>query len=201
MAEGGFDKTRMSLLEKLRRSTADQAAWGEFIAWYRPLLELWCSRWKLQPADAEDVVQIVLVKLADKMREFRYDPSRSFRAYLKTLAHYAWCDFLESRKRHGAAAGGSEMLEAIHQVEATDDLEKQLDAQFDRELLAEAMARIQARVEPHTWQAFRRTAIDGESGADVGAELEMKVATVFKARSKVQQMLQEEVRRLEESWS
>ena len=76
-----------------------------------------------------------------------------------------------------------------------------LDAQFDRELLAEARARIQARVEPHTWQAFRMTAVDGESGADVAGRLEMKVATVFKARSKVQKSLQEEVRKLEESWS
>jgi len=36
------------------------------------------------------------------------------------------------------------------------------------------------------------------SGADVAAALGMKVATVFVARSKVQKMLQEEIRKLEE---
>jgi RNA polymerase sigma-70 factor (ECF subfamily) len=201
MTGASFDRTRMSLLGRLRESSADESAWNEFIAWYAPLIHMWCSRWKLQNADAEDVTQVVLVKLADKMRTFHYDPSKSFRAYLKTLTHYAWCDFLESRKRHGAAAGGSDMLDALHQVEAGDDLVKQLDAEFDREILAEAMARVAERVEPHTMQAFRRTAIDGLSGADVAAELNMKVATVFKARSKVQQMLQDEVKKLEESWA
>jgi RNA polymerase sigma-70 factor (ECF subfamily) len=62
--------------------------------------------------------------------------------------------------------------------------------------LDEAMLRVRLRVEPHTWEAFHLTAVDGLSGADVGIRLGMKVATVFKAKSKVQKMLQEEVQRL-----
>ncbi|MFO0967666.1 MAG: sigma-70 family RNA polymerase sigma factor [Gemmataceae bacterium] len=199
MAES-LARTRMSLLGRLRESGADQGAWSEFVAWYAPLIQTWCQRWKLQDADAQEVTQLVLVKLADKMRTFQYDPARSFRAYLKTLAHYAWCDFLEARKRHGGGVGGSEMLDVLHGVAADEDLDKRLDADFDREILTEAMVRVEARVEPHTWQAFRLTALDGLSGADVAGRLDMKVATVFKARSKVQKMLQEEVTKLEEAW-
>src|SRR4051794_38746257 len=108
-----FARTRMSLLGRLRESNADQAAWSEFVAWYAPLIQGWCQRWKLQEADAQDVTQIVLVKLGDKMRTFQYDPARSFRGYLKTLAHYAWCDFLETRKQRGGGVGGSEILEVL----------------------------------------------------------------------------------------
>jgi RNA polymerase sigma-70 factor (ECF subfamily) len=187
------------LLGRLRADDKSQAAWSEFVAWYAPLIQRWCSRWKLQEADAEDVTQLVLVKLADKMRTFQYDPARSFRAYLKTLTHYAWCDFLESRRRAGAGSGDSLVLQALDSVEAREDLAQHLDVEFDRELLAEAMARVQARVEPHTWQAFHLTAIDGQSGAAVAAQLNLKVATVFKARSKVQQMLQEEIRNAEQA--
>jgi RNA polymerase sigma factor (sigma-70 family) len=192
------DRTRMSLLARLRDDDAGQAAWSEFVAWYGPLIQRWCMRWKLQEADAQDVTQTVLVKLSDKMRSFQYDAAKSFRAYLKTLTHYAWCDFLESRKRAGTASGDSQMLEVLHTVEARADLEQQLDAEFDRELLAEAMAAVRARVEEHTWQAFQLTAIEGISGAEAAARLEMKVATVFKARSKVQQMLQLEIQRAEQ---
>ena len=39
--------------------------------------------------------------------------------------------------------------------------------------------------------------MQGQSGAEAAAALGMKVATVFVARSKVQKMLQEEVRKLE----
>ena len=57
---------------------------------------------------------------------------------------------------------------------------------------------MQGRVEPHTWEAFRLTAQEGLSGAEVAARLGMQVATVFVARSTVQKMLQEEARKLEE---
>jgi hypothetical protein len=55
------------------------------------------------------------------------------------------------------------------------------------------------RVEPRTWDAFHLLAIEGRSGAEVARHLEMKVATVFVARSKVQRMLREEVMRLEQN--
>ena len=191
-------RTSPSLLGRLRQETRDDVAWSDFVRRYGAQILQWCRKWNLQEADAQDVTQTVLVKLADKMRTFTYDPSRSFRAYLKTLTNYALCDFLESRKRPGAAAGGSVALEILQTVEAREDLVQQLHSAFDQELLEEAMERVQARVEPHTWEAFRLTAIEGLTGAAVAEQLSMKVVTVFKARSKVQQMLQEEVRNLDE---
>ena len=74
-----------------------------------------------------------------------------------------------------------------------------LNDQFDHELLDEAIVRVRLRVEPHTWEAFRLTALDGMAGTAVADQLGMKVATVFKAKSKVQRMLREEIRRLEGS--
>ena len=198
MNDSSAARTSPSLLGRLRQETRDEAAWGEFVRRYGAQILLWCRKWNLQEADAHDVAQTVLMKLADKMRSFTYDPARSFRAYLKTLTNYAMIDFLESRKRPGAAAGGSVALEVLHTVEAREDLERRLNQAFDQELLEEAMELVKARVEPHTWEAFHLTAIDGLSGAEVAEKLDMKVATVFKARSKVQQMLQEEVKRLDD---
>jgi DNA-directed RNA polymerase specialized sigma24 family protein len=82
-------------------------------------------------------------------------------------------------------------------VAAGEDLLKQLHDECDRELLEEAMARVRLRVQPHTWQAFVLTALEGQSGAEVAARLRLKVGTVWVARSKVQKMLHDEVRRLE----
>jgi RNA polymerase sigma-70 factor (ECF subfamily) len=198
MSSGSTPATSITLLERLRQEPADQAAWAEFVRRYGPLVYHWCRRWHLQEADAQDVTQAVLVKLAEKMRGFRYDPARSFRAYLKTLAHYAWCDFLESRKQPGAGTGDSNMLQALEAVEAGADLVQRLGEQFDQEVAAEAQARVRQRVEAHTWEAFRLTAVEGLAGAAAAAQLGMKVATVFKAKSKVQKMLQEEIARLEQ---
>ena len=96
-APGG--QTSTTLLGRLRHEPADQAAWGQFVERYGPLVYAWCRQWRLQEADAEDVTQAVLVRLSARMRTFTYDPAKSFRAYLMTLARYAWCDFLETSKQ------------------------------------------------------------------------------------------------------
>jgi RNA polymerase sigma-70 factor (ECF subfamily) len=181
----------------VKNPDTDQPAWAEFVRRYGKLIYGWCRHWRLQEADAEEVTQAVLVKLAEKMRAFHYDPSKSFRAYLKTLARYAWCDFLEARKRPDAATGGPEVLKALEEAEAGEDLVLRLNQQFDQELLAEARDRVRKRVEPASWEAFRLTAVEGLSGADAAGRLGVKVMAVFKARSRVQQMLQDEVARLE----
>ncbi len=192
------DRTSASLLVRLRQDAADQAAWGEFVRRYGPLVYHWSRKWGLQEADAQDVTQTVLVKLAQRLRTFDYDAGRSFRAYLKTLTRSAWCDLLEARQRPGAGSGDSAVLEQLQSVEAREELVAQLNLAFDRELLEAAMSRVQQRVEPHTWEAFRLTALEDLSGAEVAERLGLKVATVFKARSKVQKMLQEEIDRLDQ---
>jgi RNA polymerase sigma-70 factor (ECF subfamily) len=151
----------------------------------------------MQEADAQDVTQNVLVKLAQKMRDFTYDPTRSFRAWLKTLTAHAWSDFFQARQRPGLGSGDSAVNGLLHSTEAREDLVKHLEEEFDRELLEEAMLRVQLRVAPQTWQAFRLTALEGLSGAEAAARIPMQVAQVFVAKRRVQNMLRQEVARLE----
>lgn len=193
--------TSATLLGRLRQDINDQASWAEFVRRYGPLIHQWCRRWKLQPADAEDVTQIVLVKLAGRLRTFEYDRNQRFRGFVKTLAHHAWCDFLDARRRSAVlGSGDTAMFDQLDTVEAREDLQGRMADAFDRELAEEAMARIRLRVEPRTWEAFRLTSLEGLSGAEAAARVGMEVPTVFKAKSKVQKMLKEEIRKLEEAW-
>lgn len=191
-------RTSASLLARLRQAPTDQAAWAEFVDRYGRKIYGWCRHWGLQEADAQDVTQDVLARLAEKLRGFAYDPSRSFRAWLKTLARHALSDFCDARGRAGAA-GGSQAVELLQTIEAREDLVRQLEDEFDRELLDEAVARVRARVTPKTWRVFELTAHEGRSGAEAAAALGMTVAAVFVSRGRVQKLLQEEVRRLEGS--
>lgn len=191
--------TSSSLLTRVRSGPADQAAWAEFVDRYGPRIYAWCRRWQLQDADAEDVTQDVLLRLADKLRVFTYDPTRSFRGWLKTIAHHAWHDFVQKRQRPGLGTGGSAMLEQLESVTARDDLLIRLDQEFDRELFEEAQGRVRQRVAGHIWEAFRLLAVEGRSGAEAAEQLSMKVSSVFVARCKVQKMLQQELQRLEGS--
>ena len=77
--------TSPTLLGRLRHEPADQAAWAQFVERYGRLAYAWCRKGAQQEADAEDVTQMVLVRLAERMRTFAYDPSKCFRGWLRTL--------------------------------------------------------------------------------------------------------------------
>jgi RNA polymerase sigma factor (sigma-70 family) len=190
-------KTSLTLLDLLRRNPKDQAAWSEFVARYGPRILQWCRGWKLQDCDAEDVTQDVLLKLNSAMARFVYDSSGSFRAWLKTLAHHAWCDLAGERRRAGISAGDGRVFELLTSLHAGDDLVEQLEEEFRREVMDHAMERVRQRVSVRTWDAFRLTALEGWSGAAAAERLEMKIARVYGARSTVKEMIREEIRSLE----
>src|SRR6185312_14024297 len=156
----------------------------------------WCRQWKLQDADAEDLTQNILVKLIRKLPAFAYDPSRSFRGWLKTVAHHAWRDFNDSHRAR-RAAGDGRVQELMLTLKAREDLAQRLEGAFDLELLEAAKVRVRLRVAPHTWEAFRLVALEGRPVAEVAAKVHLQMAMVYVAKSKVQKMLQEEIGRLE----
>ena len=197
MPEDHPSRTSVTLLGRLRQDPKDQAAWSDFVARYQPKILEWCRGWRLQEPDAQDVSQAVLLKLSYLMGKFAYDPSRSFRAWLKTLTHHTWRDLATERKREGVASGDSRMGEFFENLEAGDDLIRHLEEEFQRELMDQAMALVRPRVAQRTWDAFRLTALEGCSGAAAAAELDMKVARVYVAKSEVKEMIRREVRKLE----
>jgi RNA polymerase sigma-70 factor (ECF subfamily) len=197
MAVTTLPTTRLTLLDQLRQDPSDQAGWDEFVECYGRHIYRWCRQWKLQDADAEDVTQDILVKLTQRLRVFAYDPSRSFRGWLKTVAHHAWRDFDDSRRRARRAAGASQVQELMLTLEAREDLAQKLEEAFDLELLEAAKVRVRLRVAPHTWEAFRLMAFEGLPVVEVAGRVQLQVAMVYVAKSKVQRMLQEEIGKLE----
>jgi RNA polymerase sigma-70 factor (ECF subfamily) len=191
-------ETRLSLLVRLTRSgPSDERAWREFVDYYAPVIYRWCVRRGLQDTDAQDVTQQVLLKLATKLPAFTYDPTKSFRSWLRTLTYHAWADFLSERDE--VASGHPTAWAALTTAEAREDLLRRIEDEFDLELLEQAMARVRGRVEPATWEAFRLTALEGMPAAEVARRLGKQVATVYVLRSNVQKLLQAAVAELEAS--
>ncbi len=193
MPEWSDSRTSLSLLETLRQTPKDAEAWGRFVWRYRPMIYGWCREWGLQGADAEDVTQDVLAKLTEKLAQFRYDPSRCFRAWLKTITQHAWSDTIADRYR----GSDSRIIQRLESLEARADLRRRFEETFDRELMEIAIEKVQRRVTAPTWEAFRLTALEGLSGAEASKRLTSSVASVFVSKHRVQKLLKEEIRRLE----
>ena len=135
------DPTSATLLGRVGLSPNDQEAWGRFVGLYGSRIRGWCRQWGLQESDSEDVTQDVLLRLAQKLRTFQYDPTRSFRGWLRTVTQNALADFLADRKRQCSGSGDDEVFEQLQGVRARDDLIEHLKDQFDAEIMAVACAR------------------------------------------------------------
>jgi RNA polymerase sigma-70 factor (ECF subfamily) len=138
-----------------------------------------------------------LLQLASKLQTFAYDPARRVRAWLKTLTHHAWSDFLALRSAE-KWSGDSGLRQLLDRVPARDELTECLPATFDRELLNLATGRVRARVEERTWDAYWLTALEGLSGAQAAARLGMQVGTGYKAKIKFHMLLQDTLRQMQE---
>ncbi|HEV3166942.1 MAG TPA: sigma-70 family RNA polymerase sigma factor, partial [Isosphaeraceae bacterium] len=138
MSSATDSQTSITLLELLRQSPKHSEAWDRFVRRYRPKIYAWCREWGLQEADAEDIAQDVLMKLTEKMSRFRYDPSRCFRAWLKTITQHAWSDLITSRYK----SGEGKCIPMLTSLEARADLEKRIEETYDRELLDLAIVKV-----------------------------------------------------------
>lgn len=190
--------TSPTLLARLGGVSTDAPAWAQFVRLYGARIHAWCRHWGLQPADADDVCQDVLLRVARKMCDFKYEKGKSFRSWLKTIARGVLADWRKAGHKPGRGSGDSGVQDALHSAEAREDLLARIEAEFDRELLEVATRRVQLRVDPPTWEAFHLMAVAGLSGAEAAARTGLKVASVFVAKSRVQKMLQEEIRTLEQ---
>jgi RNA polymerase sigma-70 factor (ECF subfamily) len=198
MGERDEARTRASLLARLAHSDGvEEAAWRQFVDLYGRQIYKWCRAWQLQDADAEEVTQQVLTQLVTKMRDFVYDPARSFRAWLKTVTHHAWRNLAVKERRVAVGSGDSGVFDRLLSFPARDDLAQRLEEEYDRELLEKAILRVRLRVAPHTWDAFRLTAFDGVPVKEAAQLLRMKAANVYVAKSNVRKMLHEEMERLD----
>jgi RNA polymerase sigma-70 factor (ECF subfamily) len=184
-------------LKAVLRDPADPQAWKAFVRRYTPKVLAWCRRWHLQPADAQDVTQEVLYKLARQLREFHYDPAKGhFRSWLKTVTRHVWSDLCESRRRAGWGSGDPHVQRLLDEQEDRASLPEALEDAFVQEVYEEARTRVQLRVSRQTWEAFRLVVVDNWPGDRVAAQLGMKVAAVYRSKHRVRQMLQEEIHKL-----
>lgn len=151
----------------------------------------------MQTADAEDVTQLTLLRLAKAMRSFDYNPQLSFRAWLRTVTQHVWQDFIRNRKRV-QQAGSTDHLQ-LFTLTAEKEFTLSIESAYEEELLKKSLESVRLRVHPQTWEAFRMTTLEQLSTQETANRLGMKLSLVYKAKSNVMKLLQDEVLYLEDS--
>jgi RNA polymerase sigma-70 factor (ECF subfamily) len=183
-----METTPVSLLQRIR-TTGDEEAWGRFLRLATPLLQLWAARLGLQKHDADDLVQEVVAVLVEKLPQFTYDPEKSFRGWMRTIATNKWRQW---RRRPAASS-----LDARGEDEeefAAPAADAFWEREFRERLVARALEIMQSEFQPTTWQACWQHVVSGRSATEVGAELGITPGAVYIAKSRVLRRLRDELR-------
>ena len=180
--------TPPTLLERLRRP-ADQAAWSRFVRLYTPLLLRWAYRLGLPGPDAADLVQEVFLVLVRQLPKFSYDPSRSFRAWLRTVTLNKWRDLGGRRGARSLDADDPALLG----LAVADPAELFDEAEYRAALSGRALQLIRQEFQPTTWQACWETVVMDRPAAEVAAELGITVNAVYLAKSRVLSRLRQDL--------
>jgi RNA polymerase sigma-70 factor, ECF subfamily len=186
--------TSRSLLERVRAN--DASAWEQLVRLYAPLVLHWCRRWGLQNQDCADVFQEVFQAVAAHIASFRRErEGDTFRGWLRTITQSKVCDHFRRRGREPDGVGGTDAQRRMAQVPAPDSSEEDSAAEQTAEgrVVHQVLGLIRGEFEERTWQAFWRTAVEGQSAPEVAAALAMSPGAVRVAKSRVLHRLREEL--------
>jgi RNA polymerase sigma factor (sigma-70 family) len=191
-------ETRHSLLIRVR-DPADHAAWREFVEIYRPVILRLAQHKGVQPADAEDIAQEVLVTVAKAVEQWEHDPQRAkFRTWLHRVANNAVLDAL-TRKKPDCGSGDSALQAVLDRRETKSGPDSDLlRLEYRREVFRWAARQVRPEFRPETWDAFWLTAVERRSVEAVAEELAKDPGAIYAARSRVMRRIREKVSEYEE---
>jgi RNA polymerase sigma-70 factor (ECF subfamily) len=191
-------ETRVSLIQRVR-NIADEVAWAEFFAIYRPLLLAYVRKQGVLEHDADDVVQDVFARLVPALAKFEFDAQRGrFRTWLWRVTHSALADWARRRATRDRAERGW-----IDQHEPANNggSSTEWDQMFRRRALEMAIERVRASTQSVTWACFEGKILNGRPAAEVALETGVSTNAVYLNASRVLARIREETPAFEEPFN
>lgn len=178
--------TRPSLLLRVQGREVD--AWSEFLELYRPTIYRTVRRRGWQDADAQDITQIVLVKISNSIHKFDLEGHARFRTWLMTICRNTLVDELR-RQRARIPLADSQPSPSEPAVE--DIGESELLNEYRRQVFRTAAEKCRNEFTDKTWLAFWETAVLGTPPSQTAAKLDLSVGAIYTAKSRVMQRLKQ----------
>lgn len=188
-----MDQTSLSLLQRACDKT-DSDSWDALAAAYTPLLQQWLRRYGLQPSDVDDLVQDVLIAVAQDLRKFQHTGrSGAFRAWLRGILANRLRNLWRRNKNRPVNPGGTGFIGVLEQLEdPNSELSRIWGKEHDRHLLQALLSRVEGRFSPSTMNAFRRVVLDGIECSQAAKELGISQNAVVIAKCRVLKELRRE---------
>jgi RNA polymerase sigma-70 factor, ECF subfamily len=187
------NQTPVSLLDRLKVAKPDAAEWRRLQDIYQPLIRAWLARVPALCDEAHDLTQEVFLVVIRELPRFERLREGSFRTWLRRVTVNRVRTFSRGRGRQpatGQADGAEGFLSQLE--DPASNLAKEWDRQHDEHVFQKVLSCIESDVSPSTWEAFRRSAVEGQSTAQVAAALGISENAVLIAKFRVLKRLRAE---------
>jgi RNA polymerase sigma-70 factor (ECF subfamily) len=202
MINGDSIATRHSLLTRLKDWT-DQDSWRDFFETYWRLIYGLALKAGLTEAEAQDVVQEVVIETAKKIGTFKYDRKvGSFKSWLRQLTRWRIRDQLRKRRREHLPLPSplreeGTATDEYSQWPHASEIDPDWDEEWRKNLLDAAGENLRKLIPPRHYQVFDLHVRRGLSVPDIARLTGISPAGVYVIKFRTLGLLRKEMRRLE----
>jgi len=181
-----MSETPLSLIDRVRHN-GDDASWAELVQLYTPFLQRWAAKCQIQSSDCNDLVQDVLMAVHQNIRSFEHSGRNgAFRAWLRSILVHRISNYWRKQKKAAVGQGGSDFQDLLQTLsDPNSNLSQLWEREHDAVVLAHLLERVRLRFTSTSFEAFQRTALRGESAAQVAADLKISMNAVLVAKSRI----------------
>jgi RNA polymerase sigma factor (sigma-70 family) len=197
--------TRYSLLSRLQ-DWGDQESWKVFFDLYWRLIYSVAIKSGLSEAEAQDVVQETVIRVAKGIHKFKRDRALgSFKGWLRNVTRWCIADQLEKRRMAGphervdpSDHGSCPVLEEIPDP-ASLDLESVWDAEWQANLFHTAIERVKRCVKEEHYQVFHLYVVKQWPAGEISRALKVNVGQVYLIKHRISTLIKREIRILKKT--
>jgi len=192
--------TRQVLIARLK-DRQDALAWEEFVELYSPIITRIARQRGLREHDVQEVLQDVLLAIVKSIPNYGHrEQQGSFRRWLMTIAKNKALNRLTRKPLDEAFRAHPTEVERCASPSLPCNLDAELEKEWQHQVFVLAAEDVRKRVQPQTWTAFWRTAVEGRNPEEVAKELGMELGTVYVARSRTLAKIRDWVANQSKQW-
>jgi len=186
------------IIQDFLANPKNRESFGRFAAKYQPRIKNICMRRGLQEVNADELTAGMLLRFFERdiFERFVFQSKARFYGWLERVVLNDVRTFLrnESRKPDSWSLGNADAQAALEQT--AESVVHDLGSVCEEDLAAAeaACTRVRERLkEEKTWSAFSLSVFDELDADEISKRLGMTKPSVYKAVSRVKQMLREEL--------
>lgn len=187
--------TRQTLLMRVKNQD-DEHAWGEFVSYYQSFIEVILKYLKVSPNDQDDLTQDILLKVWKSLEKLNYDSERArFRTWMNKVIRNAVIDFQRAKSRRISEVDSDTGIDTENFPLQENEFTKIIDKEWRAHITNLALKNIRPTFSGNAMSVFDMF-LDEVPTKDIAAKLAIADATVYKLRSRVEEKLIKEIKRL-----